>query len=131
MIFLGIWSAELYLDNYTAAVPLDLIPKVADALGLAGAACSVFIIYRARKAATIERQTVLGGALYLALSVVFMAVTLWQKPLTFYLQHERIAIKHEIKAKQEEIDYIDFLKKQIGMSQTDSVRNQLGFGAEK
>jgi hypothetical protein len=128
MIFLGIWSAELYLDNFTANVPLKLMPTVANVLGVIGAALSVWIIVIARSSTAVSKQMVLGGLLYLMLSVVFMSMTLWRKPLTFYLKHEGVVIAHEIKAKQEELAYIDLLKKQIGMRDEESVTNQLGLG---
>jgi len=128
LIFLGIWTEELYLDNFTATVPLKLMPMVANVLGLIGAVLCVRVIYLAKKAATIEKQTVLGGLLYLAFSIVFMSQTLWQKPLTFYLKHEPVAIEYEIREKQEEIAYIDELKKQLGMTDDASVSKQLGLG---
>jgi hypothetical protein len=128
LIFLGIWTEELYLDNFTANVPLKLMPTVANVLGIIGAALSVWILFAARKATAVTRQMVLGGLLYLSFSVVFMSLTLWQKPLTFYLKHEGAVIEHEIKAKQEELAYIDLLKKQIGMRDAESVTNQIGLG---
>ena len=128
LIFLGIWTEELYLDNFTATVPLNLMPKIANVLGIIGAALSIWVIYLAKKAATVEKQTVLGGLLYLAFSLVFMSQTLWQKPLTFYLKHERVAIEHEIRGMQEEIKYIDELKKQIGMIDETDLSKQLGLG---
>jgi len=128
LIFLGIWTEELYLDNFTAAVPLNLMPTIANVLGIIGAALCVWVIYVAKKALTIEKQTVLGGLLYLAFSIVFMSQTLRQKPLTFYLKHEPVAIEYEIREKQEEIAYIDELKKQLGMTDDASVSKQLGLG---
>jgi hypothetical protein len=128
LIFLGIWTEELYLDNFTATVPLNRMPTIANVLGLIGAALSVWVIYAAKKAATIEKQTVLGGLLYLTFSMVFMSLTLWQKPLTFYLKHERVAIEAEIRGMQEEIKYIDELKKQLGMTDDASITKQLGLG---
>ncbi len=57
-----------------------------------------------------------------------MSLTLWQKPLTFYLQHEGVAIEHEIKAMQEELAYIDTLKKQLGMTDKAGLSKQFGLG---
>jgi hypothetical protein len=128
MIFLGIWSIELYLDNYTANVPLELMPKVANILGAIGAALSVWILFAARKTTVVSRQMVLGGLLYLAFSLVFMSMTMWRKPLTFYLKHEGVVIEHEIKEKQQELAYISELKKQIGMKDESDVSKQLGLG---
>ena len=126
MIFLGIWTAELYLDNFTANVPLKLMPAIANILGIIGAALSVWVLLLAGKAASITRQMALGGVLYLTLSVVFMAGSLWRKPLTFYLKHEGVVIEHEIKALQEELAYMAELKKEIGMIDEVSVTKQFG-----
>jgi len=128
LIFLGIWTEELYLDNFTANVPLTLMPMIANMLGVIGAFLCAWVIYAAKNAVTIEKRTVLGGLLYLTFSIIFMSQTLWQKPLTFYLKHERIVIEHEIREKQEEIAYIDELKKQIGMTDEASISKQLGMG---
>jgi hypothetical protein len=130
LIFLGIWTAELYLDNFTANVPLKLMPAIANILGIIGAALSVWIILTARKTKTVTGQLFLGGLLYLALSVVFMAGTLWRKPLAFYLKHEGVVIEHEIKSLQEELAYMDELKKQIGAADEASVSKQFGFGKQ-
>ena len=59
----------------------------------------------------------MGGLLYLTVSVVLMALTQWQKPQTFYLQHERPVIEHEIQALQEELEYIDKLKGELGIDE--------------
>jgi hypothetical protein len=126
MIFLGIWTAELYLDNFTAHVPLKLMLAIANILGIIGAAVSLWVIFLAKKTSSINRQMALGGVLYLTLSVVFMAGTLWRKPLTFYLKHEGVVIEHEIKCLQEELAYMAELKKQIGMKDDASVTNQFG-----
>jgi len=126
MIFLGIWSAELYLDNFTANVPLKLMPTIANILGIFGAAFSLWILFLAKKTTSINRQMALGGVLYLALSVVFMAGTLWRKPLTFYLKHEGVVIEHEIKELQAELIYMAELKDQIGMKDDVDLTKQFG-----
>jgi len=72
------------------------------------------------------RQIVFGGLLSLTISVILMALTQWQKPQTFYLLHERTVIEHEIQAMQEELRYMDSLKKQLGMGDRASVSDQLG-----
>jgi hypothetical protein len=126
MVFLGIWTIELYLDNYTKLVPLALMPKVANTLACIFALIGACALYAAKKSGSVIRQTVMGGVLYLAVSVILMAFSQWQKPQTFYLLHEAAAIEHEITAMQEELRYIDELKKQVGMTQGTGLSEQLG-----
>ncbi|MCX5894433.1 MAG: hypothetical protein NTZ51_01175, partial [Proteobacteria bacterium] len=81
--------------------------------------------FLAKKAASIEKQTVLGGLLYLSISIVLMAFTQWQKPQTFYLLHEKPVIEHEINALQEELAYLDKLRAQLGIHDNVSLSEQL------
>jgi len=68
----------------------------------------------------------MGGLLYLTVSVILMALTQWQKPQTFYLQHERPVIEHEIQALQEELAYIDKLRGELGIDEKAPLSQQLG-----
>lgn len=131
MIFFGIWTIELYLDNYTSSVPLALMPKIANAIAAVFIVLSILVLYFAKKSQTTIGQTVMGGLLYLTISVVLMALTQWQKPQPFYLLHERTAIEKEIKEMQEELQYIDELKKQLGVSAAGSVAEQMGMKETK
>jgi len=126
MIFIGIWTIELYLDNYSSSIPVALMPKVANAIAAVSVVLGAIVLYAAKKSSSTIQQTVFGGFLYIILSVILMALTQWQKPQTFYLLHERTAIEHEIQAMQEELLYIDELKKQLGLSDSASVSDQLG-----
>ena len=125
VIFLGIWSLELYLDNYSSSVPVELMPRIASSIGAVFIIASMVILFLAKKAASIEKQTVLGGLLYLSISIVLMAFTQWQKPQTFYLLHEKPVIEHEIKALQEELASLDKLRAQLGIHDNVSLSEQL------
>jgi hypothetical protein len=126
MIFIGIWNIELYLDNYSSSIPVELMPKVANAIAAVFVILSGIVLYCAKKSDSAVRQIVFGGLLYLTVSVILMALTQWQKPQTFYLLHERTAIEQEIQAMQEDLLYIDELKKQLGIGDSASVSDQLG-----
>jgi hypothetical protein len=125
MIFLGIWSLELYLDNYSSSVPIELMPRVANVIGAAFIMACLVILFLSKKAASIEKQTVLGGLLYLSVSIVMMAFTQWQKPQTFYLLHEKPVIEHEIKALQEELANLNQLRQKLGIRDDVSLAEQL------
>jgi hypothetical protein len=115
MIFLGIWTFEIYMDNYSSKVPLDMMPAIANIIMVAALIVSGLILYLARNAATIVRKTVMGGLLYITLSLVIMASGQWKKPQSFYLKYEGAAIEHEMKVLKGELEYINYLKKQLGM----------------
>jgi hypothetical protein len=125
LMFLGIWTMELYLDNYSSEVPVPLMPLIANSIGTVFIFISAVVLYLAKKAASAEKQTVLGGLLYLSASIALVAFTQWSKPQTFYLLHERPVIEHEIKALQEELAYIDELRRQLGITGDVSISEQL------
>lgn len=115
MIFMGIWTFEIYMDNYSARVPLKSMPRIANVIMYAALAASIFILYLAHQATTPERNTVMGGLLYLTLSTLIMAAGQWKKPQSFYLKYEAAVIEHEINKKKGELEYINSLKKQLNM----------------
>jgi len=55
-----------------------------------------------------------------------MALTQWHKPQTFHLQHERLVIEHEIQALQEELEYIDKLRGELGIDEKVPLSQQRG-----
>ncbi len=126
MIFIGIWTIELYLDNYSSSIPVARMPKVANTIAAVFVVLGAIVLYYAKKSNSTIQQIVFGGLLYIILSVILMALSQWQKPQKFYLLHERTVIEHEIQAMQEELRYIDSLKKQLGMGDRANVSDQLG-----
>ena len=116
LIFLSIWSFELYMDNYSSRIAVDAMPNIANIILVVFLVLTIAILYVARKAATIEKKTVMGGLLYITLSVVIMASGQWKKPQGFYVKYEKPAIENEIKNLQEELAYINKLQEQMGIA---------------
>jgi hypothetical protein len=112
LIFFGIWSFEIYMDNYSSKVPLFLMGIVANAVLYIFLIASIVVLYLAKKASSIERKTVLGGILYLTLSIVLSAAT-WKQPQSFYLKYGVIELKSELNDLQAELSHIEQLKKQM------------------
>ena len=115
VIFLGIWSFELYMDNYSFRVPMQVMPMVSNVIMLFAVIVSIILLVLARKAATIEKKTVIGGVLYIFISLVMMASGQWKKPQDFYIKYESTGIENEIKELQEERQYIEEIKTTMGI----------------
>lgn len=115
MIFFGIWTFEVYMDNYTARVPMSMMPRIANVIMAAALIASAVVLYLAEKAPTPEQNTVMGGLLYLTLSVVIMAAGQWKKPQSFYLKYEPAVIEHDMKMKKKELEHINSLKRLLHM----------------
>jgi hypothetical protein len=115
MIFLGIWTFELYMDNYSSKVPLNMMPSIANIIMIAALIISGIILYLAKKAVTLKQKTVMGGILYITLSIIIMASGQWKNPQSFYLKYEGAAIEHEMNEMKGELEYINSLKKQLNM----------------
>jgi hypothetical protein len=110
VIFLGIWSFELYMDNYSFRVPMQVMPTVSSVIMLFAVIASIVLLFLARKAATIEKKTIIGGILYITISIIMMASGQWKKPQDFYIKYESTALVEEVKEAQEEIQYVEHLK---------------------
>jgi len=115
VIFLGIWSFELYMDNYSFRVPMQVMPMVSNVIMLFAVIVSIFLLVLARKAATIEKKTIIGGVLYISISLIMMASGQWKKPQDFYIKYESTGIENEIKELQEERQYIEEIKTTMGI----------------
>jgi hypothetical protein len=113
MTFLGIWTFELYMHNYSAHVPLEMMPKVANVVLAIFIVLAIIILIVAKKAGTPEKRTVMGVLLYLTLSVIMMSSGQWRKPMTFYMTHEAEHLEHQIQEMQQELEYINNLKAQM------------------
>ena len=114
-IFLGIWTFELYMDNYSFRVPLEVMPMVATVIMWVALIVSIVLLIMARKAATVERKTVIGGVLYLTLSIILMSSGQWKKPADFYIKYEGPALVDEQKEVQEEIQYMEHIKTRMAL----------------
>jgi hypothetical protein len=113
VIFLGIWTFELYMDNYSSRVPLAMMGMIANGITLVFLIISIVILYRARKTASIERKTILGGILYITLSIVLSASSQWKTPQSFYIKYGAAELEAQIGEMQRELDHINEIKKQM------------------
>jgi len=117
MIFLGIWSFEVYMDNYSSRVPLAMMGVIANIIMVVFLLISIWILYLAKKSTSIERRTVLGGILYLTLYIVLMSSSQWQQSQSFYIKYGAGEIESQIQELQEELDHINQIKKQMIFTQ--------------
>ena len=113
MTFLGIWTFELYMENYSSRVPLDMMPLIANIITVVTLILSIALLYIARKATTLEKKTVMGCLLYLTVAIILMGSGPWKKPQSFYLKYEGPNMKQELKELQEEIEHFEKLKKDM------------------
>jgi hypothetical protein len=100
------------MDNYSAKVPMFMMGIIANTVLYVFLVACIFVLYLAKKAATIERKTVLGGILYLTLSIVLSAAG-WKQPQSFYLKYGVAELKAELQDVQAELAHIERLKKQM------------------
>ena len=114
-IFLGIWTFEIYMDNYSFRVPLEVMPQISNVILLVFIIVSIVLLIIARKAKTIEKKTVVGGILYLTISIVMMSSGQWKKPQDFYIKYESAGIPKELEGLKEEQAYIEHLKTRMAL----------------
>jgi len=113
MTFLSIWTFELYMENYSSRVPIDMMPLIANIITAVAVIASLALLYAAKKAATLEKQTVMGCLLYLTVAIIMMSSGQWKTPQSFYLKYEGPHMKHELKELQEEIENFDKMKQEM------------------
>ena len=113
VIFLGIWSFEVYMDNYSSRVPLFMMGIVANSIMVVFLIASIVVLIMAKRSRSIERKTILGGIFYLTLNVVLMSSGQWKKPQDFYLKYEVPALQQELIDTQRELDHIRELRLQM------------------
>jgi len=113
VIFLGIWSFEVYMDNYSSRVPLAMMGMAANIIMVIFLITSIVVLWLAKKTASIERKTVLGGIFYLTLNIVFMSSGQWKQPQSFYIKYGVQEIEHEIQELQKELENINKIKQQM------------------
>ena len=113
MTFLGVWTFELYMENYSSRIPIDMMPLIANIITAVAVIASITILYAAKKAATLEKKTVMGCLLYLSVAIILMSAGPWKTPQSFYLKYEGPHMKQELKELQEEIEYFDKMKQEM------------------
>ena len=110
LVFLCIWSFELYMDNYSSKVPIDMMPVIASRVATVFGIASLVILVLAWRTTSVVRKTVLGCVLYITFSLVIMGSDQWKKPSSFYVKYEASHLDHEIKELQEEKEYLEYLR---------------------
>jgi hypothetical protein len=111
LTFLSIWSFELYMDNYSSKVPIELMPVIGTYVAAIAGLIAVILLIVARKTVSLEKKTLMGCMLYITLALIIMGLQQWRQPSTFYVTYEAAHINKEIAELKEERDYLDFLKK--------------------
>ena len=110
LIFLGIWSFELYMENYSQRVPVDMMPMVANCVTIVALIASIIILVTSWRSTSTVKKTLMGTLLYLTFSLVLMGSGPWKKPSTFYVKYEASHIDHELEEVLEEKEYLEYLK---------------------
>jgi hypothetical protein len=109
--FLSIWSFELYMDNYSSTVRIELMPVIGNYVAAVAGLVAVIVLFVARKTASLEKKTMMGCILYITLALIIMGLQQWRQPSTFYVTYEAAHINKEIAELKEESEYLVFLKK--------------------
>ncbi len=110
MVFLGIWTFELYMDNYSSKIPIELMPTIANWVATVFGITSIIILVLAWRTSSLVKKTVLGCILYLTFSLFLMGSSQWKTPSKFYVKYEAAHIGHEIQELQEEQEYLEYLR---------------------
>lgn len=110
LVFLCIWSFELYMDNYSSRVPVALMPMIGNAVAGVAGLLSLFILWIAKRSESLEKKTVMGCLLYITFSLVLMGSGQWQTPSKFYIKYEAAHIDGEIRDLQQEKAHLHDLK---------------------
>ncbi len=110
LVFLCIWTFELYMDNYSSKVPVPLMAPIAYTIGAVFSVVSLFLFWLARRTDSMLRKTVYGCLFYITLSLVMMGFTQWNKPSTFYIKYEAAHIGDEIESLKAEQQKLEDLK---------------------
>ena len=111
LTFLSIWSFELYMDNYSSKVPVDLMPVIGNYVAAIAAVLSIIILVIAKRTTSLEKKTVMGCLLYITFALFLMGASQWKTPSKFYVTYEAAQIDKEILGLQQEKEHLNFLKK--------------------
>jgi hypothetical protein len=110
MVFLGIWTFELYMDNYSSKIPIELMPTIANWVATVFGIISIIVLVLAWRTSSLVKKTFLGCILYLTFSLFLMGSSQWKTPSKFYVKYEAAHIGHEIQELQEEQEYLEYLR---------------------
>jgi len=125
MTFLSIWTFELYMDNYSSSIPIDMMPLIGNIVAAVSAVVMIAILIIARKTPSLEQKTVLGIILYIFFSLLLMGADQWKKPSKFYATYEAAHISSEIReltAEQEKIEQLKLYMLSHGLLDGKSIK---------
>lgn len=111
MTFLAIWSFELYMDNYSSGVPIEMMPVIAKYVATVSLVVMILLLVISYRTSSLEVKTVLGCILYIFFALFLMGSDQWKKPSKFYVTYEAAHIDDEIKELQQEKYNLEKLKK--------------------
>jgi hypothetical protein len=110
LVFLGIWTFELYMDNYSSKVPIEMMPVIANYVAIVFGIVSILILVVAWRSTSTAWKNLLGCLLYLTFSIVIMGLSQWQTPSKFYVKYEATHLDHEIEELQKEKEHLNYLR---------------------
>ena len=110
MVFLSIWTFELYMDNYSSKIPIEMMPTIGNWVATVFGIASIVVLVIAWRTPSVVKKTVLGCILYITFSLTIMGSSQWKTPSKFYVKYEAAHIDHEIEELQEEKEYLEYLK---------------------
>ena len=111
MTFLSIWTFELYMDNYSSNISVEMMPVIARYVATVSLVVMILLLVIAYRSVSLEVKTVLGCILYIFFGLFLMGADQWKKPSKFYVTYEAAHIDDEIKELQQEKYYLEKLKK--------------------
>lgn len=109
MTFLSIWTFELYMDNYSSNVPLEMMPVIGSWVTIVSSVVALVLLTMAWRTTSIEKKTLLGCILYIFVALMMMGGQ-WKQPQKFYVKYEAAEIGHELEELKEEKAHIEKLK---------------------
>jgi len=98
------------MENYSARVPIDMMPMIAQWVRIVSLILSVIILVTSWRTTSTVKKTLMGTLLYLTFSLVLMSSGPWKKPSTFYVKYEASHIDHELEEVLEEKEYLEYMK---------------------
>lgn len=110
LVFLSIWSFELYMDNYSSRVPIEMMPVVGNYVTIGAIIAALIVLFVSKRTQSMEVKTVMGCLLYIFFALVLMGSGQWKKPQVFYVKYEAAMIDSELRELSEEKEHINQLK---------------------
>ncbi len=111
MTFLGIWTFELYMDNYSSKIAVEMMPVIANTVAAVFGILSIVVLVISWRSKSLVVKSTMGAVFYLTISLVLMGTTQWKVPAKFYIKYHSKHILHEIEDMKAEYEHMMKLKK--------------------